>query len=119
MATAFKLGGEVLVHDGTGSVLVNETSRHHQHVGIVVLTDEMGYLRNPAQTGTDGLVLVERHVDALAAAADGDAGEHFTLFNAAGQSVAEVTVVTRVLGIGAVVLIGIALLVEVLLHELL
>ena len=86
MAAAFELGGEILVHDGTSGILIDKASGHHQHVGIVVLTNEMCYLRNPAQTGTDRLVLVERHIDALAGAADSDAGEHLTLFNALCQS---------------------------------
>ena len=65
MTATFKLGREILIHDFASHILVYETSRHHQHVGIVVLTDEVRNLRNPAQTGTDALVLVQRHVDAL------------------------------------------------------
>ena len=118
MAAAFELGGEILVHDGTGSLLRDEATWHHQHIGIVVLTDEMGNLGNPAETGTDGLVLVERHVDALARAADGNAGEYLSLLNTLCQRMAKVRVIAGVLGVGAIVLIGIALLVEVLLHEL-
>ena len=57
MATTFKLGGEVLVHDGTGCILVDETSGHYQHIGIVVLTDQVSDLRNPAETGADALCL--------------------------------------------------------------
>ena len=89
-----------------------------QHVGIVVLTDQMGDLRNPAEAGTDALVLVERHVDTLTRSADGDAGIDLTLLNTASQGVAEVAVVAGVLGVGAVVLIDVTLLVEVFLHEL-
>ena len=53
MTTAFELSGEVFVHNLASHVLVDEPARHYQHVGIVVLTDEMGNLRNPAQAGTD------------------------------------------------------------------
>ena len=118
MAATFELGGEVLIHDGTGGILVDETAWHHEHIGIVVLTDEMGNLGDPAQTGTDRLVLVERHVDALARAADGNTGIDLSLLDAFSQGMAEVGVVAGVLGVGAVVLIGVALLVEVFLHEL-
>ena len=79
MASALKLGGEVLVHNLTSHLLVDKATRHHQHVGIVVLTDEVGNLRNPAEASADALMLVQRHVDALAASADGNAGIHFTL----------------------------------------
>ena len=58
MASAFELGGEILVHDGTGGLLGDEAARHHQHIGIVMLTDEVGNLGYPAQAGTDGLMLV-------------------------------------------------------------
>ena len=118
MAAAFELGGEILVHDGTGGILVNETARHHEHIGIVVLTDEMGNLRNPAKAGTDALVLVERHVDAFARTADGDTGEYLALLDALSQCVAEVGVVAGVLGVGTVVFILVAFLFEVLLDEL-
>ena len=118
MAAAFELGGEVLVHNGTSGIFIDEASGHHQHVSIVVLTDEVGNLRNPAKTGTDTLVLVKRHVDALTRAADGDTREYLASFDATSQCVTEVGVVAGVLGLGAVVLIGVALLFEVLLNEL-
>ena len=118
MAATFELGGEVLIHDLTGCRFIDEASRHHQHIRIVVLTDQMGDLRDPAESGTDRLVLVERHVDTLTATADGDTWEHLALFDATSQCMSEVGVVARVLGISAVVLIGVALLFEVLLHEL-
>nr|AFN57664.1 hypothetical protein [uncultured bacterium r_02] len=119
MAAAFKFGGEVLVHDGTGGFFGNEATWHHQHIGVVVLTDQMGNLRYPAETGTDALVFVERHVDTLTGTADSDTREHLALLDALSQRMAEVRVVAGVLGIGTVVLIGVALLVEVFLDELL
>ena len=118
MAATFELGGEILIHDGSRCFLRDETAGHHEHVGIVVLADKMGYLGNPAETGTDRLVLVERHVDALTRAADGDTGEYLALLDALSKRVAEVAIVARVLGVGAVVLIGVALLFEILLDEL-
>ena len=96
---ALKLGGEVLVHDLTGHVLVDETSRHDKHVGIVMLADEMGNLWNPAETSTYGLVLVERHVDAFAAATDSYSREHLASLDATRQSMAEVAVVARLLSV--------------------
>ena len=118
MASAFEVSCEELVHNLAGHVFVDEPAWHDEHVGIVVLTDEMGNLGNPAESCTDALVLVEGHVDALARAADGDAGEHFALLNALSQCMAEVRVVARLLVVRTVVFIGIALLVEVPLYEL-
>ena len=118
MASTLELGGEVLVHDGAGSLLRDETAWHHQHIGIIVLTDEMGNLRNPAETCADALMLVERHVDALTRTTDGDTREHLALLDALSQCMTEVAIVARVLGISAIVLILVALLFEVFLHEL-
>ena len=48
MATAFKGGGKELIHDGICLGIVDETAWHYQYVGIIVLTDEVGYFGNPA-----------------------------------------------------------------------
>lgn len=53
MATAFEGNREELVHDGTGRVVVDETTGHHEHVGIVVLTNQLanpGFQHTPART---------------------------------------------------------------------
>ena len=118
MTATLKLCREVFVHNLARQVLVNEPTGHHQHVGIVVLTDEVGNLRNPAQAGTDALMLVQRHVDAFARAADGNAGEHLALLDATSQGMAEVAVVAGILGVSAVVLVGVALFFKVFLDEL-
>ena len=65
VAAAFEMGGEELVHYLSGHVGVDETAWHDEHVGIVVLTDEVGDFRNPAQAGADALVLVQRHRNAF------------------------------------------------------
>ena len=66
MPSTFEGGGKELVHNLTGHIVVDESSRHHEHVGIVVLTNQMGYLRNPAQSCAHLLVLVQRDADTLA-----------------------------------------------------
>mgnify|MGYP003312600021 CR=1 FL=1 len=118
MASAFKVGGKELVEDAACHVVVDEAARHHQHIGIVVLTDEVGNLGLPAESGTDALMLVEGHADALAAAAHGDAGEHLARLDAACQCMAVGGIVARLLGVGAVVLVGIAMLFKILFYEL-
>ena len=50
MACTFKRCLEIFVHDSLSHLVVNETSRHYEHVCIVVLTDEMCNLRTPCQT---------------------------------------------------------------------
>ena len=41
MATALEGGGQVLVHDLAGHIVVDETAGHYQDVGIIVLTDKV------------------------------------------------------------------------------
>ena len=48
MATALKGGVQVLVHYLAGHVGVDETAGHYQDVSIVVLTDKVGNLGDPA-----------------------------------------------------------------------
>lgn len=66
MATAFKSGFEEFVHNLLRHLVVDETTWHDQDVGIVVLTDEVGNLRNPSQSGTNTLMLVEGHGNTFA-----------------------------------------------------
>ena len=81
MASSFKFSREVLVHNLSSHVFIDEASRHYQYVGIVMLTDEVSNLGNPAETGTDALVFVECHVDTLTRTADGDTREYLTLLD--------------------------------------
>ena len=118
VAPSLKIGGEKLVEDLAGHVVVDEAARQDKHVGVVVLADEMCYLGHPAQASADALVLVERHGDALARSADADAGVDLAALHPLGQGVAEVGIVAAFLAEGAIILISDASLVEVLLDKL-
>jgi hypothetical protein len=119
MASAFEGSGKELVHNLASHVVVDETTRHDEYVGVVVLTDEMGNLRNPTQTGTHLLVLVQRNADAFARTADGDTRIDLTTLDALSKSMTEVGIIDRGVTPSTVVLIGVALLFQVLEHELL
>ena len=62
--------------------------------------------------------LVEGHVNTPARATDSDTRKDFTIFYATSQCMSEVRVVARILSVSAVILIGIALFIEIFLHEL-
>ena len=96
MATALKIRGEEFVHDLTRHVRVDETSRHDQHIGIVVLTAQMGDFRNPAQACAYALVLVQRHADTFATATDTYSRVTFTSFNGKRQRMSEIRIVTAI-----------------------
>ena len=119
MTTALEGGVQVLVHNLAGHVGIDKTAGHYQDVGIVVLTDKVSYLRDPAQSGADTLMLVQGHGDTLSAAAHGYTLLYLTVLYAAGQSVAVIGIVATVWSIGAVVLELQPLLLQVFYHKLL
>ena len=119
MTTSLKGGVQVLVHYLAGHVGVDETAGHYQDVGIVVLTDKVGNLRNPAQAGADALMLVQGHGDTLSAAAHSYTLLYLTVLYTAGQCVAIVGIVATIRSIGAVVLELQPLLLQVFYHKLL
>ena len=118
MTTSSKLGVEEFVEALAAYVLGDESAREDNHVGVVVLADEVGNLGLPNKTGTDALVLVEGHGDAFARTAHGDAWIYFAFLDAFSQSVAIGGIVTRLFGIGAVVLVLVAFLLKIFLDEL-
>ena len=61
MATTFERDREELVHYLASRVVIDEATRHYEHIGIVVLTNELPYLRVPAYSGSNALMLVESH----------------------------------------------------------
>ena len=119
VASTFKFSGKILVHNLACSLFGDKASGHDQHVGIVVLSYQMGYLWTPAQAGSYLLVLVQCHGNAFAAATDGYARIHFAALYAFSQCVAKIGIVAAVFRQGAIVFVWVAFLIEILLYKLL
>ena len=119
MTATFEGCGEELIHNLLGSLVVDEASGHDEHVGIVVLADEMCNLGYPAQAGTYLLVLVQRDADALAAATNGNAGINLATLDTFGQCVTKVRLIDRGITPCTVILIRIAVLLKILKYEFL
>ena len=96
MATAFKLSREILVHDSLGCLCVDKTTRHNEHVCIVVLTGKMSDFWNPTQCRTDSLMLVKSDGNALSTTADGDARIALTALNCLCQRMSKIGIVATV-----------------------
>ena len=60
--------------------MVNESSRHYQNIGVIVLTGEVRYFCIPAECGTNSLMFVQRHIDSVSTAADCNTGITFARF---------------------------------------
>ena len=118
MATSCKFGAEEFVETLAAYVFADETTGEDNHVGVVVLTDEVGNLWLPNKTGTDALMLVEGHGDAFARTAHGDAWIYFAFLDAFSQSMAVGGIVAGLFCVGAIVLVLIAFLFEIFLDEL-
>ena len=119
VTSSFEFGSEEFVHDAACHIIVNESSRHYEYVGIVVLAYEMCNLWYPAEAGTYGLMLVERHADTFTAAAHSYAWIDFAIFDSFCKFVAELGIVAALFCVCAVVLVRYALFVEILLDKLL
>ena len=118
MTTSSKLCVEEFVKTLAAYVFADETTGEDNHVGVVVLANEVSNLGLPNKTGTDALVLVEGHGDAFARTAHGDARIYFAFLDAFSQCVAIGGIVTGFFGIGAVVLVLVAFFLEIFLDEL-
>lgn len=71
VSSSFKVGGEEDIHNRSSLFRGDESARHDQHVCVVVETGQASNLRNPAEGGTNALMFIKGHADALAASADG------------------------------------------------
>ena len=113
VAAALEGSFEKLVHNGLGCLVVDEAAGEHEHVGVVVLADEFGYILAPSQSGTHTLMLVERDGHALTAATDGNTGIDFPALDGFGQWMGEVGIVYTLVTVGAEILDGVALLLSI------
>ena len=59
MTATSELSVKEFVQALAASVLIDETAREHDDIGIVVFADEVSNLRLPYETSTDALMLVK------------------------------------------------------------
>ena len=51
MATALKVGLEESIHDLACRIVVDESTRQYEHVGIVVLASQLGHISTASARG--------------------------------------------------------------------
>lgn len=117
VAASLEFGVEEDVDEVDGGGGVDEAAGEHQAVGVVVLACQTCQVGVPAEGGTDALVFVESHADAVAGAADGYSGVAAPLFDGFGRGVSEVGIVARIGREGAEILIFYILRFEVSLDD--
>ena len=103
MAPAGKVCGEELLQNGLGIGCGDETARHYEDVGIVMLAGEVGYLCVPTKSSAHLRVFVEGDCHSLPCAANSDAHGALSTLHPLGKSVGEVGIVATLRGEGAVV----------------
>lgn len=101
MAAAFEGSFDVLLQDLEGEVFGDEAGREGEDVGVVVLTCEMCYLDIPAEGATDVGVLIDSHLDAIAASADDDTATVGAVVDDGADLMGEVGIIATVGGVGA------------------
>ena len=93
MAASFERGVEVCVEDLKGEVVGDESGREDEDVGVVVLLCEGCELREPAESGADALMFVERHLDTVAGTAHCDTEVALSGLDGEGTGVGKIGVV--------------------------
>lgn len=96
VTTTLELGVEVLIDNLQGSFLTDETGGHGEDVAIVVLTAKMGDFGSPAKGTTDMGILVDSHLDTVAAAADDNAALVFPLVDGIAHLMGEIGVIATI-----------------------
>ena len=110
MTATLKGSFEELVTDSLGSLVVNETARNHDYIGIIGLTDKLGDILVPSQARTYTLVLVKSHSHTFTAAADTDTRIDISILNAFCQSMGKIRIVYAIVALCAIILNRITLL---------
>ena len=119
MTTTFECGAEELVENSLSGLVVNETARKNQNIGIIMLTNKMSNLLAPCQTGTHTLMLVQCHGNTFTTATNTNTRINLTALNAFSKSVTKVWIVYTSIAISTVILYRITLLFQIFQNELL
>ena len=67
MTSSLKFSIKELCHDFVCSFRIDKSSGHNQNIGIIMLSGQVGYFRNPAKSCTDTLMLVQGNSDTFSA----------------------------------------------------
>ena len=105
MASALKRSVEEFGHNHIRFFRADEASRHDKDIGIVVLACQMSNFGSPAKSRTNALMLVERHVDAVSAAADSNSRVTFACLDSLRQLMGKVGIVAAFGRVGSVIFV--------------
>ena len=96
MTSSLKFSIKELCHDFVCSFRIDKSSGHNQNIGIIMLSGQVGYFRNPAKSCTDTLMLVQGNSDTFSATANGDSRIALASFYGNGQRMCVIRIVTAV-----------------------
>ena len=117
MSATFERCFEKFLHYLAGLICGDETPRHDEYIGIVMLTGEVGYLGLPHQGCTNMLMLIQCHRYALATATNSDASLTLPGTDAVSQGMGIVGIVATLLGEAPIILVGFSYCGEIFFHE--
>ena len=119
VATAFKIGVKEGFYHFDGLLVAHEAARHGKEIGIVGPARQRSHLRNPAERRADGLVLIERDIDAFTTATHSNTRIAFAAFHRIGGKVGKVGVIATIFAKSAKIFICNTFTFKVLNHCLL
>ena len=117
MAASFEFGVQENIDDFAGRVGADEPRRHGADVGVVVAACQRCDFGFPAKGGSDSLMFVQRHRDAVGATAHRDTARQFSFVDGLGQRVGIVRIIAALFRVGAEIVHVVAFRVEVTDYE--
>ena len=96
MAAAFEFFVKPCISDFDYCFKRDESSRHHENVGVVVLFDEPADLYIPAEPCADTLMLVEGHLHAVSCTAECDSKVYISVLYRDCQRVSDIRIIHAV-----------------------
>lgn len=96
MASALERRFQEHVDTFQSRLRVDKPRRKRKDIRIIVRTGQAGQFRQPAQSRTDALMLVQRHRNAVTAATDGNAAAALATLNRLGTGMREVRIIATI-----------------------
>lgn len=119
MTSTLKAGVKECIHNSHTHLWVDEASRQHNAIGIIMLTCQLRQIHIPAMRGTHTLMLVHSHAYTIATSADCNCRIHLAGLQSRRTRMSKISIITRLRRIRAEILIRDTLRIEPSINDIL
>ena len=119
MASAFKLGVEILVNDGQSSLLRNEAGGHRNDVTVIMLATKMSNLGSPTKSTAHIRIFIHSHLDTISASTNNNASTIFAIIDSTTDLMCKIRIVNTFIAVGTKIFHLKATVGKMFLHHLL